>query len=86
MWAMLEKVPINLPFIILKRMFYIARRQTSHLLYGNVIAHILKSLEIDLSVVKGDYILPTKANHATLKRIGYIKQGNEWRKKLETNL
>ena len=76
--------PINLPFVILKRMIYITRRLTSFLPYGNVIAYILKYLEINGFVIKGDYIPPAKANSATFKRMGYIKQGNEWRKKLET--
>ena len=84
MWAMLERVPINLPFLILKRMIYIARRLTSPLPYGNVIAYIIKHLEINVSVVKGDYIIHTKADNATLKQMWYIKQGNEWRKKWET--
>ena len=84
-WPMLEKELVNLPFIILKRMIYIAKCQTFPLPYGNVITHILKFLEIIVFVIKGDYILPTKANSATLKRIRYIKQGNEWRKKLETS-
>ena len=83
MWAMLEQVPINLPFIILKRMIYIAKQLTSPLPYGNIIAYIIRHLEIHVSTVKGDCILPTKVDNATLKRIGYIKQGNEWRKKLE---
>ena len=47
------------------------------------ISYIIRHLEIDVSTVKGDYILPTKPNNATLKWMGYIKQGNEWRKKLE---
>ena len=42
-------------------MIFIAKCQTSPLPYRNVIAHILKSLEIDVFVVKSDYILPTKA-------------------------
>ena len=84
MWAMLERVPINIPFIILKRMIYIARRLTAPLPYGNIIAYILRKLEVDVSAVKGDYILPTKADNATLSRMGYIKQGGEWRKKPET--
>ena len=76
MWALLEKVPINLPFIILKRMIYIACHLTIPLLYGSIIAYILKELKVDVMLIKRDYILPTKANNATLKNIGYIKQGN----------
>ena len=83
MWAMLEQVRINLPFINLKRMIYIARRLTFPLPYGNIIAYIIRHLEIDVSTVKRDYILPIKADNATLKRMGYIKQRNEWTKKLK---
>ena len=73
MQVMHEKEPINLPYIILKRMIYIARRQTSPLPYGSLIAHILKVLKANVSTIKEDYILPIKVDNATLKGIGYIK-------------
>ena len=66
-------------------MFYIAKHAYTPLSYRSLIAHIIKVFEIDISVVKGDYILPTKADSATLSRMGYIKQGSEWRKKLKTD-
>ena len=73
MWAMLEREPIKTPSIILKRMIYIARLQTSPLPHVSLIAHIFKVLKADAFVVMGNYILPTKANNATLKKMGYIK-------------